>query len=164
MNLLPYRRFAIDTSLTPDEVAARLRDAIEPPRTSVFTRPERPLVGRLDGTTFDVMRNVAGRSSFRPRVRGTIEAAGSGARLTGTMRLHEIVMLFMGGLLAVAGSVFLSMAAQNLRSGHLETPTLAAFGAVVFFGAITMGGFIAETRPVLHELVRLVDARHGELR
>ena len=164
MKLLPYRRFAIDSPLTPDEVAARLRDAIEPPRMVAFSRPERPLVGRLDGTTFDVMRSVTGRNSFRPRVRGTIEAAGSGARLTGTMQLHEIVMLLMGALTAMAGMVFLSMAAQNLRSGHLETPTLAALGAVVFFGAMTIGGFISETRPVLDELVRLVDARHGELR
>ena len=164
MKLLPYRRFAIDSPLTPGEVAARLRDAIEEPRTFAFSRPERPLVGRLDGTTFDVMRSVTGRNSFRPRVRGTIEAAGSGARLTGTMQLHEIVMLLMGGLFAVAGSALLSMAAQDLRSGHLETPTLAVFGVVVFFGAIAIGGFISETRPVLDELVRLVDARDGELR
>jgi hypothetical protein len=164
MKLLPYRRFAIETPLTPGEVTARLRDAIEPPRTFAFSRPERPLVGRLDGTTFDVMRNVTGRNSFRPRVRGSIEAAGSGARLTGTMQLHEIVMLLMGGLLLVAGSVFLSMAAQNLRSGRLETPTLAVLGAVVFLGAISIGGFVSETRPVLDELGRLVDARHGELR
>ena len=164
MKLLPYRRFAIDTPLTPGEVAARLREAIEPPRTLAFSRPERPLVGRLDGTTFDVMRSVTGRNSFRPRVRGTIEAAGSGARLTGTMQLHEIVMLLMGGLFAVAGSALLSMAAQDLRSGHLETPTLAVFGVVVFFGVIAIGGFISETRPVLDELVRLVDARDGELR
>ena len=146
MKLLPYRRFAIDTPLAPGEVAARLRDAIEPPRTVAFSRPERPLVGRLDGIAFDVMRSVTGRNSFRPRVRGTIEAAGTGARLTGMMQLHEM-----------------AMAAQNLRSGHLDTPTLAVFGAVVFFGAITVGGFTAETRPVLDELVRLVDARHGEL-
>ena len=164
MKLLPYRRFAIDTPLTPGEVAARLREAIEPPRTLAFSRPERPLVGRLDGTTFDVMRSVTGRNSFRPRVRGTIEAAGSGARLTGTMQLHEIVMLLMGGLFAVAGSALLSMAVQDLRSGQLETPTLAVFGVVVFFGAIAIGGFISETRPVLDELVRLVDARDGELR
>lgn len=164
MKLLPYRRFAIDTPLPPSEVTARLRDAIEPPRMFAVSRPKRPLVGRLDGTTFDVMRNVTGRNSFRARVRGTIEGTGSGARLTGTMQLHEIVMLLMGGLLAVAGSVFLSMAAQNLRSGRLEAPTLAALGAVVFFGGISIGGFISETRPVLDELVRLVDARHGELR
>ena len=147
MKLLPYRRFAIDTPLTPGEVAARLREAIEPPRTLAFSRPERPLVGRLDGTTFDVMRSVTGRNSFRPRVRGTIEAAGSGARLTGTMQLHEIVMLLMGGLFAVAGSALLSMAAQDLRSGHLETPTLAVFGVVVFFGVIAIGGFILGDPP-----------------
>jgi hypothetical protein len=164
MKLLPYRRFTIDSPLTPGEVAARLRDAIEPPRAFAHSRPERPLVGRLDGTTFDVMRSVTGRNSFRPRVRGRIEPAGSGTRLTGTMQLHEIVMLLMGGLLVLAGSAFLSMAVQNLRNGHLETPTLVALGAVVFFGAISIGGFNSETRPVLDELVRLVDARGGELR
>jgi hypothetical protein len=82
MKIIPHRRFTIDTRLTPLEVQARLRDAVEAP-TFRLTKPERPFTGRVDGASFDVMRSIQGRNSFRPRVRGTIEAAGRGAPLIG---------------------------------------------------------------------------------
>jgi len=94
MKLLPYRRFAIDSPLTPDEVAARLRGAIEPPRMVAFSRPERPLVGRLDGTTFDVMRSVTGRAESSERAPRDADAGGVGRG--GLLRRHDDRRLHLG--------------------------------------------------------------------
>jgi hypothetical protein len=163
MKLLPYRRFTIETRLAPPDVAARLRDAVEPPSLRLVRRPERPFTGRVDGTTFDVMRSVRGRNSFRPRIRGTVEATGRGARLTGTMRLHELVIVFIGGFVAIAGVAFLSMVVRNLVSGELQKETLIPLGILVVLGGMTIGGFIPEARRAFDELGRIVDASQGEL-
>ena len=149
MKILPYRRFTIETRLEPSEVEARLKDAVQPPpwfhRRS---KPERPLIGRVDGITFDVMRSVPGRNSFRPFVRGTIEPAERGARITGTLQLHALVIVFLGAFL-LGAFLFVSVGALPL---------------VIFFWVVALAVFIPEAGKVLQELARIVDATHAELR
>ena len=164
MKLLPHRRFTIETRLPPSEVAARLQAAVEPPQTFRFSRPERPLIGRVDGAAFDIIRAIRGRNSFIPRVRGTIEPAGGGSRLTGTMQLHEFVIVFIGAFFLMAGSVFIRMAVDDLRRGQLGLPTVIALGVLVFLTAMVSIGFVPETHRTRAELGRVVDASHGELR
>ena len=164
MRLLPYRRFTIETPLAPAEVRQRLRVAIAEKWTFGWTQPDQPLVGDFDGTTFDISRYVRGRNSFGPRVRGTLEAAGKGTRLSGTMQLEAIIIVFMGVFVFVAGSVFLSGAARSVANRRLEPFVLPAAGVLAFLLAMTMGGFAAEVRRTFHELVRLVDASHTDLR
>jgi len=164
MKLLPHRRFTIETKLAPSEVIARLRDAIEPPKTFTFSRPERPLIGHVDGAAFDVIRAIRGRNSFLPRVRGVVEPAGRGTRLTGTMRLHEFTLVFIGAFFLMAGSVFIRMVIDDLRSGRPELPTLIPLGVLTFLTAMTLIGFVPETHRTLAELRQVVDGSHGEMR
>lgn len=163
MKLLPHRRFTLETRLSPSEVVARLRGAVEPPKTFAFSRPERPLIGHVDGAAFDVIRAIRGRNSFIPRVRGTIEPAGGGTRITGTMRIHELVIVFIGAFFLMAGSVFIRMAVDDLRTGRLDPPTLIPLGVLVFLTAMTLIGFVPETHRTLAELRRVVDASSGEM-
>ena len=163
MKLLPYRRFIIETALPPSEVEARLRDAVEPPAFRLG-KPERPFTGHVHGRTFDVMRSVRGRNSARPRIRGTVEAAGHGTRLTGTMQIHQLVLLVLGVLVFTLGSAFLSLAIGALRSGTLELPVLIPLGLVVLLPVAIIGAFTPEARRSLAELGRVVDASHGDLR
>lgn len=163
MWLLPYRQFTIETSLAPEQVETRLRDAIEPVRTFRLSPPERPLTGRLDGMAFDVMRSVRGRNSFRPRVRGVISPMRGGTRITGTMRLHDIVVVFVGAFVAMAGFVFLSGAALSVTNRQLEPMMLGALALLVFLFAMTVGGFVVEARRTFEELTRLVGATRAEM-
>lgn len=163
MKLLPYRRFIIETSLPPSEVEARLRDAVEPPAFRLG-KPERPFTGHVHGRTFDVMRSVQGRNSARPRIRGTVEAAGHGTRLTGTMQTHELVLLVLGVLVFTLGSAFVSLAIGALRSGTLQLPVFIPLALVVLLPVGIIGAFIPEARRSLAELGRVVDASHGDLR
>ena len=162
MKLLPYRRFIIETPLPPSEVEARLRDAVEPPAFRLG-KPERPFTGHVHGRTFDVMRSVQGRNSARPRIRGTVEAAGRGTRLTGTMQTHELVLLVLGVLVFTLGSAFVSLAIGALRSGTLQLPMLIPLGLVVLLPVAIIGAFVPEARRSLAELGRVVDASRGDL-
>jgi hypothetical protein len=164
MRLLPYRRFTIETPLTPAEVRARLRDAIAEKWTFGWTQPEQPLVGDFDGTAFNVTRYIRGRNSFRPRVRGTIESTGSGTRLTGTMQLDTLVMVFIGAFTFAAGSAFLSAAVRSVAGRQIDPILLPAAGVLALLIAMTMGGFVIEVRRTVEELVRVVDASHTDLR
>jgi hypothetical protein len=163
MKLLPHRQFIIETPLPPSEVEARLRDAVEPPAFRL-RKPERPFTGHVHGRTFDVMRSVHGRNSARPRIRGTVEAAGRGTRLTGTMQTHAIVLLLLGVLVFTLGSAFMALAIGSLRSGTFELPVLIPLGLVVALPVGMIVAFLPEARRSLAELGRVVDASHGELR
>jgi hypothetical protein len=159
MRLLPYRPFSVETPLAPLAVAARLREAIEPNRVFSMSAPRRPLVGTIDGTSFDVMRNVTGRNSFRPRIRGTIEPHGSGASLTGTMQLAGIVIAFVGVYVFGAGAVFLWAAARSVENRQLEPALLPALGVLLFLLSLTFGAFAVEARRSLRVLIALVEKR-----
>jgi hypothetical protein len=163
MRLIPHRSFTIDTRLTPAEVHARLSGAVEPAPTFGLRSQAKPFIGTVNGGSFDVMRNVRGRNSFRPRVRGIITSAGHGSKLTGSMRVHEIAMVFIGFFVALAGTAAVSMGVQDLTSGALRGETLIPLGVLAFLVAMTLIGFIPETRRALEELGTLIEASHAEL-
>ena len=175
MRLRPHRRFTIETRLAPEEVQARLRDAVVAPWTGAFSLAKpRPLKGRVDGNSFHVKRNAyhprssLPARSFLPHVRGTIEPSGSGTCLSGTMQLHMLVLPFAGVYLVGAVIVFLLLAARIVADRRLE-PVMLVLLLVplwVIFGVstATFGGFNRETGRALHELGRLVDASRAELR
>ena len=97
-------------------------------------------------------------------LRGTVEAAGRGTRLTGTMQLHELVIVFIGMFLAVSAVSFLSMGVMSIVGGEFRKEILIPLGILVFLGGMTIGGFIPEARRAFEELGRIVDASQGELR
>jgi len=179
MRLRPFRRFTIETRLTPEEVQARLRDAVVGPWRGAFSvaKPEHTLVGRVEGNSFHVRRNVHPRlrygswaqrpRSFLPHVRGTIEPSESGTRLSGTMQLHLLVVPFAVVYLVGAVIVFLWLAARIVADRRLEPHMLVALivalWMIVAVSAATFGGFSRETGWALHELGRLVEASSAEL-
>lgn len=164
MRLLPFRRFTMETPLAPEQVQARLRNAIAVRWTFGFSKPDQPFVGSFDGKSFDVTRYVRQRNSFRPCIRGSIESTASGTRLSGTMQLHHIVLVLMGFLMLAAGSVFLSGAARSVASRQVDPVMLGGLGVLVFLGAMTLGGFFMELNRSVDELARLVDASIADVR
>ena len=164
MRLLPYRRFIIETPHAPEQVRARLKGAIAARWTFGFSKPEQPLVGDFDGTSFDVTRYVRERNSFRPRIRGRIEPAGSGTRLSGTLQLHDLVVVFIGCFMLAAGSVFLSGAARSVSSRHVDPMMLGGLGVLAFLTAMTLGGFFMEVKRSIDDLSQVVDASVAEVR
>jgi hypothetical protein len=137
MRLMPHRTFTIETRLTPVEVHARLSGAVEPAPTFGLRSQGKPFIGTVNGTSFDVLRNVRGRNSFRPRVRGIITSAGRGSKLTGSMRVHEIVMVFIGFFVALAGTAAVWSSARWWRrrtssSGESGHSNIACVGLARF--------------------------------
>jgi len=161
LKIIPHRRFSLDTPLSPSEVEARLRDAVEAPAVR-WTRSDRPFTGRVEGATFDIMRNVQGRNSFRPQVRGTIVAAGRGARVTGTMQIHLVVLVMMGFLLLTLGVAFITFMVGELRRGAFNPVFIAPIVIVATLPVAMVVTFAREARRAFNELGRIVQASQGE--
>lgn len=162
MNLLPWRRFAIVSALPLEETRARLREAIGPVRRSLHERTEQPFTGRIDGSHFDVMRTVQGRNSVRPRVRGDIEAGPDGTRLSGTMKPHELVMVFLLILALGPGWFLVKVWLAGVRESRSDAFTFI-FPAIVLALAGAFGaGFAHENRRALRMLADIVKAERSE--
>jgi len=96
-------------------------------------------LGRLDGTTFKVVRIIGYRNSFLPVIRGRITQHGQGADVRLVMTLHPLVALFLlvwftglgtavFGNLEAAGSLFAAL----------------PLGLCLFGAAVTLAGFVPE--------------------
>jgi hypothetical protein len=165
MFLLPYRRFSIETDLPPTEVLTSLRAATEPERwagSSRTQRPQLPFSGRVTGNSFDLTRSIDYRNSFCPHICGSVEPTTGGARLVGTMKLHDVVAFFMLAFLAITGSLAVAIIPAGLAAGGLESGSLiplAMFGAGI---VMTVGGFAFEAPKSLEALASLVRASRAE--
>lgn len=110
-----------------------------------------------------MMQSTRGRNSFRPRIRGTIEATFNGSQINGTMRLHEMVVGFLAFMVLVPGWAFVNIAGGSMRRSGPDSPTFIVVGVLLLFLAVMLGVFRMESRRALRTLSELVDASHSEL-
>ena len=123
-----------------------MRAAVEPERLFRFGAATRPFEGQVGDRVFDVRRVIGYRNSFRPRIRGHINAVAEGSRIAVSMSLHPLVFVFvMIWLIGVASACVVFLIAHVRRSGS----SLAVFvpAIMVIFGwALVAGGFTYEAR------------------
>ena len=167
MFLLPYRRFSIETDLPPSDVLTSIQAATEPERwAGSFWTQRRQLrfSGRVTGNSFDLTRSIDYRNSFCPHIQGSVEPTPGGARLVGTMKLHDVVAFFMLAFLAITGSIAVAVIPPGLAAGGLDSDSLIP---LVMFGAgivMTVGAFAFEAPKSLEALASLVRASRADMR
>lgn len=93
---LPFRRFAIDSELSPEEALARIRGIVEPrsPFLAAFSRTNKLFAGEVSRDGFKIMRIISYGNGRLPVVRGVFEATPSGTRVAITMRPMRLVAIF----------------------------------------------------------------------
>ena len=117
-------------------------------------RPEDnpPFIGKVEGNEFSFYRDIRGRNSFLPRIRGRVLAYRNGSRIEVNMYLHPLVILFMLFWLGGVGSA----AASMLWRGK-GTEALVPLGMFVFGLLMILGGFYPEAikaRRILEERIQ----------
>jgi hypothetical protein len=140
---MPFYRFEIDVNAQPPTVVERLRTIVrgklsfrEAIRQSFpFNKAEgAPFIGSVLDDSFKMRRNIRYRNSFLPMIRGRIASYGVGTRVSVTMFLHPVVVIFMIFWLSMVASVAFS---------H-PTLSLIPWGMLAFGVALPVGGFIPE--------------------
>jgi hypothetical protein len=90
MWLFPFRRFRLETRLSPEEVAARLAAAIG---SRWRVDRSRQFTGKLNAGKFRAVRLIRGGNSFLPSIRGRISANVNGSIVEGSMMLHPVILI-----------------------------------------------------------------------
>lgn len=110
MSFLPYEKLTISTYLGVEEAINRLANAVDAPKSLPLTWPfgkrsDKAYEGKISGDRFKISRIINYRNSFLPIVEGKIQTDpfGSGTRIEITMRLHEVVIIFMLIWLSMVG-------------------------------------------------------------
>jgi len=108
-----------------------------------------PFIGRVEGNSFKLYRDIRYRNSFLPRIRGHVSAYRDGTNIDVTMYLHPVVLVFMLFWLGGVGASAVAML------GHGKgTQAFIPLGMFVFGVALILGGFYPEAfkaRRILEE-------------
>jgi hypothetical protein len=155
MPILPYQRFALDTTLPVEETCARLARSVEPRRSFRLGAGTCPFEGSVDGERFAIRRIILYRNSFLPLVNGSVEPTATGSRLRGTLTLHPLVAVFLALWIGIA----LMIGPPMLLSTEGDAPwsvRLTPLGIIGALGLVVSGAFTYEARRARSELVRIV--------
>jgi hypothetical protein len=82
----------VQTVVDPDpDLATRFRSAFR-----MSARPnEKPFVGRIEGSSFRILRRIYHRNSYRPRIRGSVIDVPGGSHVDLTMSISPVVVVFL---------------------------------------------------------------------
>lgn len=141
MWLIPYKRIAITTLLSPEAARQRVIEVVEP-RRFVRVPPIRgPYQGTVQNNTFKATRIITYRNSFLPVVCGSIEPNTTGSTVHITFRPNLFVLVLMTMWLGCV-TFFLTI---GIVSQAVELIVGTAFMWVVGYG-MWLGGFVFEAR------------------
>lgn len=94
-----------------------------------------PFIGSVQAESFAIRRDIRGRNSFLPRIKGRIIPAPTGSRISMTMFIHPFTALFMIFWLGIVGNGALMATSRT---------ALIPWGMFIFGVALTAGGFFPE--------------------
>jgi hypothetical protein len=145
---MPIYRFTIDTPLDAGEISRRLQDLTrdEPGFWQSIkeafgkrSEEEKPFIGTVDKSQFQLRRDIRYKNSFLPQIRGSITSALPGSKVIVRMRIHPFVAVFMCIWLFIAASSFVA----GFSSKHIEIILIPACMCVFGIGLVC-GGFYPE--------------------
>jgi len=123
MILIPYDTIRIHTSLSIDDAAARLAQVVDSERKWFqWQIPKRTFNGSVSKSGFRIMRNIVGRTTYLPLIRGRFEHTVNGTNIFVTFSLHPLDMMVLVAFFLSAEIMFL------YYRDHA-----AAIGAVIVF-------------------------------
>jgi hypothetical protein len=73
------------------------------------------------------------------------------------MRLHQVVVVFMGFLILAPGWFLLNLLLNSPATGRWDMTILAVPGAILFLVSMMAFGFFTENRRALEDLAAIVE-------
>jgi hypothetical protein len=143
--IFPSRSLVLKSPFSPADAASLLQAAIRPRRggwAQVWSRGAGNFMGEVKENRFDIVRDIPGRNSFLPNVRGTIESNIIGSRISVSMKMHASTAGFMAVWLFVtilglldAGRVYY----DTWKAGkHMDPHFYIIIGSLAVFGFLLM--------------------------
>ncbi|MGD1839763.1 MAG: hypothetical protein ACFB0B_02545 [Thermonemataceae bacterium] len=171
MKYLPFENITYKTKLDSEEVLSKLSEVIEPKKTfrmvgAFGSGNHKPYEGSINGTSFNINRIIGYRNSFLPRINGIIEKDINGIiekDINGTkikvkMRLHVVVIIFIGIWFGGIGIGCLAFLSTMFNSEGFKPIVLIPFGMLILSYALVTGGFKYESIKSKKYLTQLFEA------
>lgn len=144
-------RTRLHASVSSTTVLARVQAVTDPEpdlrtrfKSAFRTGPrpgEKPFVGRVESSTFKILRRIYHRNSYRPQIRGSVIDVPGGSQVDLTMSISPAVAVFlviwfamMGGFASIAlGEIIPSAGAWNVLIILAAGIAILAIGFTLFF-------------------------------
>ena len=102
MILIPFDRQIIASSLKTDAIKSRLSQVVETSLKWYQHRSEKEFRGQVLENGFRIRRNIRGRNSYLPLIKGKLEPTSNGTRIILTFTLHPIVLIVFAAFIVWA--------------------------------------------------------------
>jgi hypothetical protein len=112
-----------------------------------------PFIGKVEGSTFTLRRDINYRNSFVPQIRGSISPVAAGTIVVVSMSLPPLVVAFMTLCLGWVGAL-----AVGLLSGGALGQAVGPAAMFVIAAALAMAGFYAEAEKARRILAEAIQA------
>lgn len=154
-SLLPYEKYVLTTTLTPEEVLRRIGNNVQAEKDynwSAFRRVYRkPYRGLVTGLSFRMIRNINYRNSFIPVIRGRVTNISGQTEIMINMRPIGFIIVFMAFWLGLTGLVCIGILLngilqfrQILQNGF-SPALIIPFIMFAFGSGIVLYGFKSES-------------------
>lgn len=154
---LPWRRFEIDTHLTPTECTSAIEAIVEPRKwfRMSWARPARDFEGEVSGLEFSIQRIIRYRNSFLPVISGTILQGLGTTRVRIAMRPNWFALAFWIAWMMVpaafAAFVLMYGTVQTQPQTAVVVSIMAVFGYLIC--VIPFGIEAQKARRILAEVL-----------
>jgi len=161
MNLLPYDKFCIVSSLKPTEVQEQLQSEVGPTAGFSFIN----MFSRSDGKffegfavkgNFEFKRGIQYRNSFLPMIKGHTEGWLNGSRVYVKMRLQPVVVVFMCVWLVAVGTAGIGVLTESIANNQFSPDVLIPLGMFTFGYALVMGSYTYERNKAKDKLLEML--------
>lgn len=154
--MVPFHSTELRSRLSVSEVNARLAFATSPKAFWGFGSDGTTFRGRVEPSSFELVRRIRYRNSFIPVIRGNVEASGKGSIIRLRMRMHAFVIAFMFIWMLGASAGALVGVVAAWRAGDPGSLVVLLFPT---FGACPAGfGFRAEANTAIETLCSMLEA------
>jgi hypothetical protein len=156
MKFLPYDKFEIETTMSPEAFVAALNSQVEPKRLFRMSSNHLPFQGDISRDGFRITRIIHYRNSFLPIVSGKYFPGPSGIVVEIWMGLHPLVIVFMCVWFGGVGFGAFAML-SGLVTGQVQASPilLIPFGMLLFGWALVSGGFWFEAKKQKRMLIEM---------
>ncbi len=158
---LPWRRYSIETHLTPEDIALGLSPDLDPEGS--WDSGDREWIGTVDPREIRIRRRrrkmffVGVGQEMRPRLVATIESIAGGSRLDVRIRWSPLIEIHYGVIACVLALMALYETAQAVQ--HASPARLVMFVPFAALMLITLWRFGREADRAIALLARHAPAR-----
>lgn len=166
MPLIPFAKFDISSPLSGTEAASRIDAVTYKARRWDFLgryQSNQLFVGTVEGSKFNIHRNIKYRNSFLPYLSGSIEALPSGSSIRVSARLHFLVLPLLIFILGVFVKIWVEkVILPNLFVTSPEqafVSTLSLLGVFLFVYALSVIAFNWELKKTMADLEKCLSVQ-----